>query len=53
MPCVDCAGLMDKPFFTLVTILELAHSTIYAVVDGLIGGAIFGWLYNRFAARLA
>ncbi|MGA7386783.1 MAG: hypothetical protein WBW99_02485, partial [Pseudolabrys sp.] len=22
--------------------------TIYALVDGVIGGAIFGWLYNRF-----
>jgi len=22
--------------------------TVYAILDGLIGGAIFGWLYNRF-----
>jgi hypothetical protein len=27
--------------------------TIYALVDGVIGGAIFGWLYNLFAARKA
>lgn len=23
--------------------------TFYAIFDGLIGGAIFAWLYNRFA----
>jgi hypothetical protein len=23
--------------------------TLYAIADGLIGGAIFGWLYNRLA----
>ena len=26
--------------------------TLYALVDGAIGGAIFGWLYNRFAENL-
>lgn len=26
--------------------------TLYALVDGAIGGAIFGWLYNRFVAKL-
>jgi len=26
---------------------EVVIVTIYAVADGLIGGAIFGWLYNR------
>jgi len=25
--------------------------TIYALVDGVIGGAIFGWLYNRFVGE--
>lgn len=24
--------------------------TLYALVDGIIGGAIFAWLYNLFAA---
>lgn len=24
--------------------------TLYAVVDGLIGGAVFAWIYNYFAA---
>jgi hypothetical protein len=26
--------------------------TLYALVDGAVGGAIFGWLYNRFAEDL-
>jgi hypothetical protein len=26
--------------------------TLYALVDGAIGGAIFAWLYNRFAENL-
>lgn len=30
------------------SIVELAIVTVYAVLDGLIGGAIFAWLYNRF-----
>jgi hypothetical protein len=31
------------------TIGEAAIVTVYAVVDGLIGGAFFGWLYNKLA----
>jgi hypothetical protein len=30
---------------------SVVTGTIYALVDGAIGGAIFGWLYNLFAAR--
>jgi len=29
-------------------ITQVLIVTLYAVVDGLIGGAVFGWLYNRF-----
>jgi ABC-type phosphate transport system permease subunit len=25
--------------------------SIYALVDGIVGGAIFGWLYNLFAGQ--
>jgi hypothetical protein len=25
--------------------------TLYALVDGAVGGAVFAWLYNRFARR--
>ena len=29
------------------TIWSLIVGTLYAVVDGLVAGVIFGWLYNR------
>lgn len=29
------------------TIGEVVIVTLYAIVDGLVGGAVFGWLYNR------
>ncbi len=32
---------------------SVVTGTIYALVDGAIGGAIFGWLYNMFVARMA
>lgn len=32
---------------------EVLLVTVYAVADGLIGGAIFAWLYNRLAKTAA
>src|SRR5437870_13296499 len=32
---------------------SVVTGTIYALVDGVIGGAIFRWLYDLFAARKA
>lgn len=31
------------------SIVEVLIVTVYAFFDGLIGGAIFAWLYNRLA----
>jgi len=31
------------------SITEVIVGTIYGFVDGLIGGAVFAWLYNQFA----
>ncbi len=31
------------------SISEAIIVTLYAIVDGLVGGAIFGWLYNALA----
>jgi uncharacterized membrane protein len=28
---------------------EVSIVTLYAIVDGFVGGAIFGWLYNALA----
>lgn len=32
---------------------EVTVGTLYGVVDGLIGGAVFAWLYNCFASSAA
>jgi hypothetical protein len=32
---------------------SVVTGTLYALVDGAIGGAVFGWLYNLIAARRA
>jgi site-specific recombinase len=32
---------------------EVAVVTFYAIVDGLVGGLVFGWLYNRLARPVA
>jgi len=29
------------------SIVQVVIVTLYAIADGLIGGAVFGWLYNR------
>lgn len=31
------------------SIAEVIVGTVYGAVDGLIGGAVFAWLYNQFA----
>lgn len=35
------------------TVPQLIVVTLYAICDGLIGAAIFAWLYNRFAKQSA
>ena len=31
------------------SVAEVVAGTLYGIVDGLIGGAVFAWLYNKFA----
>lgn len=31
------------------SVAEVVVGTLYGVVDGLVGGAVFAWLYNQFA----
>ena len=37
-------------YHAIRSIGQVVLVTLYAVADGLIGGAVFGWLYNRLAA---
>ncbi len=34
------------------TMVQVAIGTLYAAADGLIGGAVFGWLYNWLAKKV-
>ena len=38
------------PGYTVGGFGSVIVGTLYAALDGAIGGAIFAWLYNRFAA---
>ncbi len=31
------------------SLLQVALGTVYGIVDGLMGGFVLAWLYNRFA----
>jgi hypothetical protein len=33
------------------SLLDLIVGTLYAIVDGAVGGLIFGWLYNLFLGQ--
>lgn len=35
------------------SIAEVLVGTLYGIVDGLVGGAVFAWLYNQFANSVA
>ncbi len=35
------------------SVLQVVIVTVYAVADGLIGGAVFAWLYNLMAKLVA
>ncbi len=35
-------------YHAIRSIAEVIVGTLYGTVDGLIGGAIFAWLYNQF-----
>ncbi len=41
------------PGFHVAGIGSVVVGALYGVVDGAIGGAIFGWCYNRLAQRSA
>jgi TRAP-type mannitol/chloroaromatic compound transport system permease large subunit len=36
-------------YYATRNIAEVIVGTLYGAVDGLVGGAVFAWLYNQFA----
>jgi hypothetical protein len=50
---LDVAGSIYPGFHPGTGAGSIVSGTLYALVDGLIGGAVLGWLYNRLAGRSA
>lgn len=46
---LECVSSIYPGFHNSRTFLDVLVGTGYALVDGGVGGAIFGWLYNFFA----
>ncbi|HTS29946.1 MAG TPA: hypothetical protein VMH81_28940 [Bryobacteraceae bacterium] len=44
-------GSVYPGFYHSRTIGSVLLGTIYGLIDGAVGGAIFGWLYNIFTTR--
>ena len=41
-------GSVYPGFYHTRNFADVLLGTLYALVDGAVGGCIFGWLYNRF-----
>ncbi len=46
---LQCLASFYPGYHATRSIVEVVIVTLYAIADGLIGGAVFGWLYNRLA----
>ena len=46
---LDCVASLYPGYKATASIADVIVGTLYAVLDGAIGGAIFAWLYNIFA----
>jgi hypothetical protein len=46
---LEMLSSVNPGYLATRSVAEVAIATFYAILDGLIGGAVFGWLYNRLA----
>ncbi len=49
---LQCAGSIYPGFHNSRHFLDVLVGTGYALFDGAVGGALFGWLYNFFLAEV-
>lgn len=47
---LQVCGSIYPGYYAVQTIGNVLIGTVYALVDGALAGAIFGWLYNAFSA---
>ena len=50
---LQCTSSVYPGFHNSRTFIDVLVGTAYALVDGAVGGLLFGWLYNLFAGRSA
>jgi hypothetical protein len=46
---LDMVSSVYPGYKSVGSLSSVAVGTLYALVDGAVGGVIFAWLYNRFA----
>jgi hypothetical protein len=49
---LQCMSGVYPGFHNLRTLLDVLVGTGYGLVDGAVGGALFGWLYNFFCKKV-
>jgi hypothetical protein len=47
---LDCVASIYPGYDAAPTVGDIVAGTLYALVDGAIGGLLFAWLYNLIAA---
>ena len=50
---LQCMSSVYPGFHNSRTFIDVLVGTAYALVDGVVAGLLFGWLYNLFAGRYA
>ena len=50
---LDCIASLYPGYKATASIADVIVGTLYALLDGAIGGAIFAWLYNVFTGLCA
>jgi len=45
---LETMGSVYPGYHASRSVTEVVVGTLYGLVDGLIGGAVFAWLYNQF-----
>jgi hypothetical protein len=50
---LQCTSSIYPGFHNSRTFIDVLVGTGYALVDGAVGGLLFGWLYNLLAGRTA
>jgi hypothetical protein len=51
VPFLSLLASIYPGYHAVGSFVDLIVGTLYAVVDGVVGGLVFGWLYNCWAGK--